>query len=123
MIFGNRQQSKSTLNVFFEYAAPKFYENSENPYSISRENLKSAADFFQLPTKLFSKDHPKPRSEYGKMVRWHDGYLTAGRNDYLKSFKEVSIGQMSPMILHGNYNVHTGQHVALLLSTQKERPS
>ena len=67
MMFGSKQQNKKKLNIFFDLAskifylpslAPKYYENANKSKSqIERENLKSVAQYFQLPTKLFNSSH------------------------------------------------------------------
>ena len=39
----------------------KYYEKLEDKYAVSRDSLKSVFDFFQLPTKVFSRSHADPR--------------------------------------------------------------
>lgn len=62
LIFGSKQQKKNYMNVFFEFATQKYYEGEQG--DIDREILKSAANFYQLPSKLFSKDHKPKDPEY-----------------------------------------------------------
>jgi hypothetical protein len=103
LTFGTRQQSKKDMNVFFELAskvtieygiAPKYYSNLESPYQVNRESLKSTADFFQLPTKLFSSSHHKTSLHF--MTHVPAGMLTdynllderkEDNTNYLKTIK------------------------------------
>ena len=36
---------------------------------VDRDSLKSTSDFFQLPTKIFKKDHRQRDSEYWKEIK------------------------------------------------------
>jgi len=56
MVFGKRQQSSEDLNVFYSFATPEFYKNADEE-EITDMALKSAYEFFQLPSQLFLNIH------------------------------------------------------------------
>ena len=54
-LFGTDQQSTKHKNVFFEFCSAEYFKNIDRNEVFSRIILKSLAEFFQLPAKLFDK--------------------------------------------------------------------
>lgn len=56
-LFGIEQQSTKYRNIFFEFWDPEYFKNMNKSIPFDRIKLKSLAEFFQLPGRLFDKRH------------------------------------------------------------------
>ena len=58
-LFGTDQQSQKYKNIFFEFCSAEYFKTIDKNEVFSRIILKSLAEFFQLPAKLFDKKHSR----------------------------------------------------------------
>ena len=59
LLFGRRQQSEKEFNIFFEMCSSEYFKSISKTELFDRMLLRSVSEFFQLPSKLFDKKHPR----------------------------------------------------------------